>query len=194
MSDTDILVHMVKGGIFFKIVPYILDLIYITPKVEDELKASHSHIYYQLLNEINKGQFLRRTKDTWNDLSIEQKKTVNQTKSRMRPKLDPGELDCYAYSVGMEIDAIISNDKQAKEIISVDSEGEKVVITFWDLLILAIKNDLISWEVGEDYYNQVVDRCGLTLPPFGRHIERFDDYCGKHKWVKDYLSNNVPNK
>lgn len=137
------------------------------------MKASHSHIYYQLLNEINKGQFLSRTKDTWNDLSIEQKKTVNQTKSRMRPKLDPGELDCYAYSVGMEIDAIISNDKQAKEIISVDSEGEKVVITFWDLLILAIKNDLISWEVGEDYYNQVVDRCGLTLPPFGRHIERF---------------------
>lgn len=25
LSDTDILVHMVKGGIFFKIVPYILD-------------------------------------------------------------------------------------------------------------------------------------------------------------------------
>ena len=109
----------------------------------------------------------------------------------MRPKLDPGELDCYAYSVGMEVDAIISNDKEAKEIISSDSHEKKVVITFWDLLILAIKTDNISWEEGEEYYNQVVTRCGLTLPSFSRHIQNFDEYCGKHQWVKDFLTNNA---
>ena len=49
LSDTDILVHMVRGGIFYEVVPKVLNVIYITPKVEDELKKSHSHIYYQLI-------------------------------------------------------------------------------------------------------------------------------------------------
>ncbi|HER2169460.1 TPA: hypothetical protein VJS58_001739, partial [Streptococcus pyogenes] len=150
MSDTDIIVHMVKGGIFFDIVPMIFDSVYIPPKVEEELKNKHQGVLGQLLPWLNRKSFLKRTKEFFISLPPEKKKLVNQTKTRLRASLDPGELDCYAYSLGMEIDAIISDDKGAKEQISIDSKNEKVIITFWDILILAARNDKLGWSDAEE--------------------------------------------
>ncbi|MFK4333487.1 putative nucleic acid-binding protein [Bacillus sp. RC240] len=187
MSDTDIIVHMVKGRIFFKIVPMLFSNVYITPKVEEELKNKHQAVHGQLLSYLNRDTFLKRTKNEWKDLPVDKKKLVNQTKDRMRASLDPGELDCYAYSLGMDIDAIISDDKGAKEHISIDSENKKVIITFWDLLILAAKGQKLSWEEAEKNYNEVVRRCNMNLPPFKVHIKNFDSYCGSHPWIKTHL-------
>ncbi|MCC3359123.1 hypothetical protein [Bacillus sp. REN16] len=187
LSDTDILVHMVSGGIFFEVVPLVFETVYIPAKVEQELKDKHSHTYYKLLRHLNEGNLLKRTKLEWGGLSVEQKKLVNTTKTRLRARLDPGELDCYAYSLGMEIDAIISDDKGAKELISLDSEGSKVVITFWDIIILAIKMDQLDWTTGELYYNKVVQTCRLSLPPFGKQIYEFENYIGTHEWINKFL-------
>ncbi|MFZ3588883.1 hypothetical protein ACOI1C_06275 [Bacillus sp. DJP31] len=183
MSDTDIIVHMIKGRIFFEIVPIMFDRIYITPKVEEELKNKHLGIYGQVLPYLNKDTYIKRTKNEWSSLPIEKKKLVNQTKDRMRAILDPGELDCYAYSLGMEIDVILSDDRGAKEHISLDSNNEKVIITFWDLLILASKSDKLAWSEAEILYNAVISRCNLRLPPFETQVKAFENYCGSHPWV-----------
>lgn len=139
ISDTDIIVHMVNGDIFTQVVPLLLDKVYITPKVEEELKNKHRAIYSQLTESFSQGIWLFKAKDTWGTLTNEQRIMINKTREKHRAQLDPGELDCLAYATGMNIGAIISDDRGAKEIIVEVTENKKVVITFWDLLIIGAK-------------------------------------------------------
>lgn len=118
----------------------------------------------------------------------EQKIAINQTKARMRAQLDPGELDCYAYSVGLQIDAVISNDKGAKRMIEDDSEGRKIVLSFADLFILGAKMDVLSWSEAGRLYDHVVQKCKLIMPPFERQISIFEQNRQHHAWIKSFLN------
>ncbi|WP_018130414.1 hypothetical protein [Effusibacillus pohliae] len=66
ISDTDILVHMVKGGVFeAEFVQSILDGVYIPPKVVEELSKNHAAVYNKLRPLLDTGEWLRRTKAEW---------------------------------------------------------------------------------------------------------------------------------
>lgn len=188
ISDTDILVHLVTSGLFFEVMPRILQKIMIPAKVENELERSHAFVYAKLKPLLEKGDWLIRSSTVWKQASKEQKLEINQTKSRMRAQLDPGELDCYAYSVGLKIDAIISNDKGAKATIQHDSEGKKVVLSFADLFILGVKKDLLAWSEAEAYYDTVVSKRQLKMPPFAVQVQNFETYTQDHPWILEFLS------
>ncbi|MEK4529809.1 hypothetical protein NST38_30865 [Paenibacillus sp. FSL H8-0104] len=185
ISDTDIIVHLVKGDVFKHIVPSIIDKLYITPKVDEELRT-HSAIYSQIshLFEVN----LFKTKDMWGSIEPAKRIAINEVRKNNRARLDPGELDCLAYAVGLDIDVIISDDKGAKEIINDVTDKKTVVITFWDLLIIGAMKDKFSWETAATYYTQVVDRCDLTLANFKRQNALFEQNTLNHPWVQQYLS------
>jgi predicted nucleic acid-binding protein len=185
ISDTDIIVHLITGGVFNHIFPNIINRVYITPKVDEELRKRHG-IYSQLTSHF--GVWMFRTKDLWKDLSPENRIAINKTKNEHRAKLDPGELDCLAYAVGLNIDAIISDDRGAKEIINAVTQNQKAVITFWDLLIIGAIKDKLSWSDAELYYNQVVYTCNLGLPPFHIQIKIFEGHFISHPWVQQYLN------
>ncbi|MGB8955401.1 MAG: hypothetical protein WCC10_08505 [Tumebacillaceae bacterium] len=103
-------------------------------------------------------------------------------------QLDPGELDRYAYSVGLQIDAVISNDKGAKATMQHDSEGKKVVLSFADLFILGVKKDAFAWGEAGDYYDTVVRKRQLKMPPFEVQVRNFESYIEEHPWVQEFLS------
>ena len=189
ISDTDILVHLVKSGLFFTVMPKILKQIIIPTQVETELERSHVAVYAQLKPFLEKGDWLIRSSAVWKQASKEQRVEINQIKSKMRAQLDPGELDCYAYSVGFNIDAVISNDKGAKETIQHDSKGRKVVLSFADLFILGAKKDLLSWGEAGEYYDTVVRKCGLVkMPPFSVQVRNFETHKQEHPWVQEFLA------
>ncbi|WCK53533.1 hypothetical protein PP175_19670 [Aneurinibacillus sp. Ricciae_BoGa-3] len=103
--------------------------------------------------------------------------------------LDPGELDCYAYSVGMGIDAIMSNDAGAREIIRYESDDQKVVMNFAQLLILGANLGNFTMSQAEQYYEQVKHRNRLNnLANFNHQVSIFNTYTVKHPWVR----NNYP--
>ncbi|MNH91193.1 hypothetical protein D3C73_437440 [compost metagenome] len=190
ISDTDIIVHMVKGNIFFEVIPIILDKVYITPKVEEELKNKHAGIYYQLLPIFVQGKWLFKAKDMWKLLTDDQRIMINQTREKHRARLDPGELDCLAFATGLGIHAIISDDRGAKEIISEVTENQKVIITFWDLLIMGAKKDRIPWSVAEEYYQRVRLACLPKHPDFKYQIGLFEKNILPHPWVQHYLNSS----
>ncbi|MHA0857388.1 hypothetical protein [Paenibacillus sp. CMAA1364] len=187
LSDTDIIVHMVKGDVFTQVVPLLLDKVYITPKVEEELKNKHRGIHSQLTESFSQGTWLFKVKDTWGRLTSEQRILINKTREKYRAQLDPGELDCLAYATGMNIGAIISDDRGAKEIIVEVTHNEKIVITFWDLLIMGAKKDKISWSDAGEYYNKVKQSCLPRLPDFSYQVSLFERNLLSHPWVIRYL-------
>lgn len=187
VSDTDILGHIIIGGIFDVLVPNVIEEIYITPKVEEELRSNG--FYYQVFHQQLHGNRIKLTKDSWASLSVESRKEVNQVKARMRAILDPGELDCYAYSVGLGIDAIISDDRDAREKIMEDSKHKKLVMNFAQLLILGVKLDKFDLTTAEAYFRQVVERNKLSrFASFPKQLEFFDQYTTTHPWTKNVLS------
>lgn len=188
ISDTDILVHLVRSGLFSEVMPKILQQIILPTKVEDELERSHPDVYAVLKPLLSQGEWLIRTSTIWRETSKEQKIEINETKSRMRAQLDPGELDCYAYSVGLRIDAVISNDKGAKSAIQHDSKGKKIVLTFGDLFILGAKKEILSWSEAGVYYDTVVKKCNLKMPVFEVQIRNFEETIQDHDWVLGFLA------
>lgn len=186
ISDTDILVHIIKGEIFDVLVPQVVDEIFITPKVEEELKVQgfHSQLFHTV-----RCKHLKLTKACWAALSVECRQEINKVKTRMRAILDPGELDCYAYSVGMDIDAIISDDSDARDKITEDSNQKKLVMNFAQLLLLGVKMDKFSMDTAEIYYDQVIAKNKLSrFLPFIKQISIFDENTVKHPWVNEILS------
>lgn len=110
-------------------------------------------------------------------------------KNRMRAVLDPGELDCYAYSVGMGIDAIISDDTDARVKITDDSDQKKLVMNFAQLLLLGVKMDKFNLELAKVYFDQVIERNKLSrFASFSKQIQIFDQYTLTHPWTKKMLS------
>lgn len=84
ISDTDILVHLVSSGLFFEVMPRVLQQIIIPAKVENELERSHASVYAQLKPLLEKGDWLIRSSTVWKQATKEQKLEINQIKSRMR--------------------------------------------------------------------------------------------------------------
>jgi hypothetical protein len=187
ISDTDIIVHMVKGQVFSKIMPLLIDQVYITPKVDEELRLRHAGVYGSLTPFFAEGKWLFKLKPMWKDFSSEQKRSINETKDQHRARLDPGELDCLAYATGLGIPAIISDDKGAKEIISLVTKNKKVVLTFWDLLVLGAKKDKLSWSDAKVHYEAVKRACSLKLPDFEFQVRSFEDKVQFHPWVQKFL-------
>ncbi|MCA0757038.1 hypothetical protein KP806_18410 [Paenibacillus sp. N4] len=187
VSDTDILGHTIKGGIFDVLVPSVIEEIYITPQVEKELRSNHLH--YQVFHQYNQNNRIKLTKERWALLSVKSRQEVNKVKNRMRAVLDPGELECYAYSVGLGIDAIISDDRDAREKIIHDSGHQKLVMNFAQLLILGVKMDKFDLETAEKYYDQVVQRNMLSrFASFSKQIELFDRFTINHSWTQQILA------
>jgi predicted nucleic acid-binding protein len=187
VSDTDILGHIINGGIFEVLVPHVIEEIYITPQVEHELRANG--FYYSVFHQQERGHRIKLTKDSWASLSVESRQEVNKIRTRMRAVLDPGELDCYAYSVGLGIDAIISDDADARIKITDDSDRKKLVMNFAQLLLLGVKMDKFDLETAEAYFKQVIERNKLLrFTPFPKQIEFFDQHTVAHPWTKKMLS------
>ena len=187
VSDTDILGHIIKGEIFNVLIPHVIEEIYITPKVEYELQTNGYH--YQVFHQQERSNQIKLTKNSWASLSIESRQEVNKVKTRMRAILDPGELDCYAYSVGMGIDAIISDDADARVKITDDSDRKKLVMNFAQLLLLGVKMDKFNLETAKAYFDQVIERNKLSrFTSFSKQIQFFDQYTLTHPWTKKMLS------
>src|SRR5690554_4109296 len=91
VSDTDILGHIINGGIFNIIVPDIIEEIYITPQVEKELK--NNQLYYQVFSLNNQTKRIKLAKEKWSSLSVHSRQDINKVRNRLRAVLDPGELD-----------------------------------------------------------------------------------------------------
>lgn len=188
ISDTDILVHLVRSKLFPGVISLLLKRIIIPTKVEQELERSHPDVYAVIKPLLNQGDWLVRSSTIWKETNKDQKVEINKTKTRMRAQLDPGELDCYAYSVGFQIDAVISNDKGARETIGHDSGGKKVVLNFGDLFILGAKKDLWAWSDAGAYYDQVVRERNLIMPRFEIQIANFEKNVEQHAWVQEFLA------
>lgn len=187
ISDTDVLGHIINGGIFDVLVPHVIEEIYITPQVKLELERNRIH--YQVFHLHNQEKRIKLTKDEWSNLSPESRQKINQVRRELRAVLDPGELDCYAYSVGMGIDAIISNDGDAREKITSDSGNQKIVMNFAQLLLLGVKSDKFDIAKARECYDKVIQKNNLSrFASFEAQVQFFDKYTLHHPWIQDYLN------
>ncbi|KRF01107.1 hypothetical protein ASG89_26240 [Paenibacillus sp. Soil766] len=142
-------------------------------------------MYHMMINQFSAEKRIKLTKEVWSSLPVESRQEIQKVKSRLRAVLDPGELDCYAYSVGMGIDAIISDDGDAREKITIDSQHKKIVLNFAQLLILAVKLDKFDLEQARQYFDQVIQKNKLTrFAPFSKQVEIFDRSTLRHPWIK----------
>ncbi|MFD2370758.1 hypothetical protein ACFSO0_12555 [Brevibacillus sp. GCM10020057] len=186
VSDTDVLVHIIHGNIFRVLVPAVIEEIYIPPKVEEELKLRgvHTQLFYYL----NEGNWVKRTADKWASMSDHDRKELQRVKKEMRAVLDPGELECYAYSVGLGIDGIISDDGDARKKISEETNGKKIVLNFAQLLLLGVKLDKFSLSEAEQYFQNVIRANRLhNFNPFPQQVQIFDSITIQHPWVQQFL-------
>jgi predicted nucleic acid-binding protein len=151
ISDTDILIHLHKADCLH-VLDLLFDKVMIPKRIERELQRKGKETIFQIRKAISSGSHtIFEIVDKDRDRLL--KRQVDNHFHRFIDYIDAGEAECCGYAAALSVPIIISDNTSDHQIM----EQEFIVLTFRDVLALAVFFGLLPKADAESYYNKIND-------------------------------------
>lgn len=149
ISDADILIHLLKAN-HLDFLYHIFECIYIPEYVYfKELKRRAGGLFFKLEEIINQPDSkFKLIKES--DMELLEKKVKKLTLDNIGDSVGRGEAECAAISKAKDIQIIISDNCTEFRFLS-----EFIMLTYYDLLSVCVKLEIMSIEEATVIYNDV---------------------------------------